>query len=242
MDITRRETMLVSESELLRVNPLITDITGLDEYIRSGVGTTEAVSSDNQRRRPTRSSTRETCGEKVAYTREIFEFATKLPRPTDTECSICYATNKDLSSENKMFTTKCNHTFCNDCMREWAKKNCTYFKGDGFYTTCPCCRTNLKFGEEYTDFEKVVAKIKHVLRLPKTYNTTMPIIQSLIDKMNAKDLKVLAGHSILNKIDNVDLTLAEIKLTGKNKAQLQTDIRYRIGELYKLYSLTHRGH
>lgn len=200
-----------------------------------------AQTFENARSRGSR-STRVTCGEKVPYPREIGDFATKLPRPTDGECSICYTSCTDLPSGNKMFRSNCDHIFCNDCMREWAKKNCTYYKGQGFYTTCPCCRTNLKFGEEYTDFEKVVAKIKHVLRLPKTYNTTMPLIQSLIDKMNAKDLKVLAGHSILNKIDNVDLTLAEIKLTGKNKAQLQTDIRHRIGELYKLYSLTHRGH
>lgn len=212
--------------------------------------------------RPQRRSrnTRETDGENVSFPRKTFNFSNSTyfknlsdvikygdeydPHSSSSsyvQCSICYESQNEDNIE-RFIITECKHAFCTDCLTSWAKKNCKHYREKGFYTTCPCCRGNVKCGEDYTDIEKAVAKIKHILRLPKTYDNTMPIIQSLIDKMNAKDLKLLATHSILNKIDNVDLTLTEIKLTGKNKAQIQTNIRYRIGELYKLYSLTHRGH
>jgi hypothetical protein len=213
----------------------------------------ERMLEEQQPRRRSR-NTRETDGENVSFPRKSFNFYNSRYIKYEmhandqdqnnseyVECSICYENNKD-NIEKLFLITECKHAFCTGCLTNWAKKNCKHYREKGFYTTCPCCRGNIKCGEDYTDLEKAIAKIKHILRLKKTYNNTMPVIQSLIDKMNAKDLKSLAGHSILNKIDNVDLTLEEIKLTGKNKAQLQTSIRYRIGELYKLYSLTHRGH
>ena len=44
------------------------------------------------------------------------------------ECAICYQENKD-----SCFTTKCNHTFCQDCMTKWLLTN----------HNCPMCRTNI---------------------------------------------------------------------------------------------------
>ena len=63
-------------------------------------------------------------------------------------CNQCYYTNKHinkcsvcLNEINKQISTKCNHTFCNNCLFKWIKyenKDAQVFKA-----TCPLCRTNL---------------------------------------------------------------------------------------------------
>ena len=79
------------------------------------------------------------------------------------------------------------------------------------------------------------------MREPKKFEINMRSIESIIDNLCISDLKLLSTQPILNKINNVDLTLEEIKLTGKTKLDLQIAIRHRIDELYKLYRLIQRG-
>lgn len=48
------------------------------------------------------------------------------------ECAICL---KNISDADKI-TTKCNHTFHNDCLSKWCETN-------GSLKTCPLCRADI---------------------------------------------------------------------------------------------------
>jgi hypothetical protein len=203
-----------------------------------------------------RRSTRANDGEITTYPRSAFIFAdskklkkkslnindirNQTEKKNCSECVICYDTNSVYSSKT-FIKTECNHIFCTDCLIEWSKKNCNHYNGRGFYTTCPYCRADVKCGEDYTKYEEILVKLKELMREPKKFEINMRSIESIIDNLCISDLKLLSTQPILNKINNVDLTLEEIKLTGKTKLDLQIAIRHRIDELYKLYRLIQRG-
>ena len=51
----------------------------------------------------------------------------------DTLCSVCYE-----STDRVMVKTKCNHIYCEKCLKEWLRKK----------TTCPICMNDLSREEE----------------------------------------------------------------------------------------------
>jgi hypothetical protein len=67
----------------------------------------------------------------MAFSMKFFKKSYSTP---DT-CPICFDNMKNTNT-----ITKCNHTFCNSCLKLWLKNN----------DSCPLCRTTIRDNIENT--------------------------------------------------------------------------------------------
>ena len=56
------------------------------------------------------------------------------PKPPPDTCSVCF----DNLVPSRVVRTGCDHTFCSDCIGDWAKE-----RGMKSFIQCPCCRAEI---------------------------------------------------------------------------------------------------
>ena len=56
------------------------------------------------------------------------------PKPPPDTCSVCF----DNLTPSRVVRTGCDHTFCSDCIGDWAKE-----RGMKSFIQCPCCRAEI---------------------------------------------------------------------------------------------------